>query len=244
MNGANDESRKRNQFGDYEDISNMKPEDWSYRWGKSHTQFHMPKIHPMLSKHYDTLTGQRKNLRIFLPLCGKAVDMKMLSDEGHDVVGLECAEKGCMEFFQEQNIPYTTTDLTECSGKVFKATDNRKLTIYCCDFFKISSKILGQFDCVWDRGSFVAIPVTLRKQYSNVITPMMHSDTIYLMDTFLLDHIVFAGPPFNCTEDHLNKTFGAQMDIKKIDERDAFGEWQRSWGLTSFIEQLYLLKKK
>lgn len=43
-----------------------------------------------------------------------------LSDEGHDVVGLECAEKGCMEFFQEQNIPYTTTDLTECSGKVFK----------------------------------------------------------------------------------------------------------------------------
>jgi hypothetical protein len=40
------ESRKRNQFGDYEDVANMKPEDWNYRWGKSQTQFHMPKIHP------------------------------------------------------------------------------------------------------------------------------------------------------------------------------------------------------
>lgn len=38
--------RKINQFGDYEDTSNMKPEDWDYRWGKSQTQFHMPKIHP------------------------------------------------------------------------------------------------------------------------------------------------------------------------------------------------------
>lgn len=34
----------------------------------------------MLSKHSDTLTGKRKNLRIFLPLCGKAVDMKWLVD--------------------------------------------------------------------------------------------------------------------------------------------------------------------
>lgn len=32
----------------------------------------------MLSKHSDTLTGKRKNLRIFLPLCGKAVDLKWL----------------------------------------------------------------------------------------------------------------------------------------------------------------------
>jgi hypothetical protein len=47
-------------------------------------------------------------------------DLYRLSDEGHDVVGVECSEKGCTEFFEEQDIPFTTSDLTECSGKVFK----------------------------------------------------------------------------------------------------------------------------
>lgn len=46
--------------------------------------------------------------------------VERLADEGHDVVGLECAEKGCREFFEEQDIPYTTENLTECEGKVFK----------------------------------------------------------------------------------------------------------------------------
>lgn len=243
MNGHK-QDRKINQFGDYEDTSNMKPEDWDYRWGKSQTQFHMPKIHPMLSKHSDTLTGKRKNLRIFLPLCGKAVDLKWLADDGHDVVGLECAEKGCREFFEEQDMPYTTENLTECEGKVFKATTDKKIAIYCCDFFKISSKTLGKFDCIWDRGSFVAIPVTQRKQYSNIITPTMHKDTVYLLDSFLVDNTVFGGPPFNCTEDDIKKAFGSQTDIKKIDERDAFGKWQESWGLKTFVEELYMLKMK
>uniref|UniRef100_A0A8W8LT83 thiopurine S-methyltransferase n=1 Tax=Magallana gigas TaxID=29159 RepID=A0A8W8LT83_MAGGI len=212
MNGHK-QDRKINQFGDYEDTSNMKPEDWDYRWGKSQTQFHMPKIHP-------------------------------LADDGHDVVGLECAEKGCREFFEEQDMPYTTENLTECEGKVFKATTDKKIAIYCCDFFKISSKTLGKFDCIWDRGSFVAIPVTQRKQYSNIITPTMHKDTVYLLDSFLVDNTVFGGPPFNCTEDDIKKAFGSQTDIKKIDERDAFGKWQESWGLKTFVEELYMLKMK
>lgn len=46
--------------------------------------------------------------------------VERLADDGHDVVGLECAEKGCREFFEEQDMPYTTENLTECEGKVFK----------------------------------------------------------------------------------------------------------------------------
>lgn len=46
--------------------------------------------------------------------------VERLADDGHDVVGLECAEKGCQEFFEEQDMPYTTENLTECEGKVFK----------------------------------------------------------------------------------------------------------------------------
>ena len=38
--------RKLNQFGDYEDTSNMSVNDWEDRWNKSQTQFHVSRVHP------------------------------------------------------------------------------------------------------------------------------------------------------------------------------------------------------
>jgi len=35
-----------NQFGDYEDTTNMSCVDWDERWKKNQTQFHMGKVHP------------------------------------------------------------------------------------------------------------------------------------------------------------------------------------------------------
>lgn len=42
----------------------MKPEDWDYRWGKSQTQFHMPKIHP-----YVDMILPLFNFFLFLTMC-------------------------------------------------------------------------------------------------------------------------------------------------------------------------------
>ena len=39
-------ARKLNQFGDYEDVQNMTPGDWEYRWSLGQTKFHMPVVHP------------------------------------------------------------------------------------------------------------------------------------------------------------------------------------------------------
>lgn len=37
---------KLNQFGDYEDTTNMSVNDWEDRWNKSQTQFHVNRTHP------------------------------------------------------------------------------------------------------------------------------------------------------------------------------------------------------
>ncbi|KAK3092103.1 hypothetical protein FSP39_025219 [Pinctada imbricata] len=143
----------------------MTVKDWTYRWEKDQTQFHMSKIHPMLAKHIDALTEGKKRLRFFVPLCGKTVDMRWLAEQGHEVIGLEAVEKGCREFFVEQKIPYSVKDLQNCKGKIFKATDDKKIQLYCCDFFDLERLSLGTFDCIWDRGSFVAVAVKERKRY-------------------------------------------------------------------------------
>ena len=44
MNGT--EKRRLNQFGDYEDVTNMTVDDWEYRWKLEQTQFHVQRVHP------------------------------------------------------------------------------------------------------------------------------------------------------------------------------------------------------
>lgn len=239
-----EKGRKLNQFGDYEDATNMSVDDWEDRWNKAQTQFHVTRVHPMLEKHYHELTGGNTSLRIFLPLCGKSIDLKWLADKGHDVVGCEGVDLGCLEFFEEQNIPYTRQPLSGIEGAVYKATDGKKITLYRCDYFQLTSKLTGTFDCVWDRGSFVAIPTQRRQEYVNVTLPLLKNNTKYLLDCFLVDNKVFGGPPFNCTEEEVSKFFGKKCKSKKIDTKDAFTKWQESWGIKSFVEEVYMLTPK
>uniref|UniRef100_UPI001EAED724 probable thiopurine S-methyltransferase n=1 Tax=Oncorhynchus gorbuscha TaxID=8017 RepID=UPI001EAED724 len=47
---------------------------------------------------------ERKGVRFFFPLCGKAVDIKWLADMGHPVVGVDIAEMGIRQFFEDQKL--------------------------------------------------------------------------------------------------------------------------------------------
>ncbi|OWF35528.1 probable thiopurine S-methyltransferase [Mizuhopecten yessoensis] len=249
MSNANviDETRgkspKVNQFGDYEDTTNMSCKDWNERWGKKQTQFHMPKVHPMLSKCIDRLTDGKKNLRFFVPLCGKSMDLNWLLEQGHEVVGCDCSEAGCKEVFERDSIPYTTEYRQNVKSTLLKATD-RKLSLYVGDFFQLQRKELGEFDCVWDRGSLVAVPVKKRQEYADIILSIMTNETRYLLDCFLVNNDIFGGPPFNCTEEEVNKYIGHQCRVEKIEERDAMTNWQKTWGLKSFVEEVYMIRLK
>lgn len=242
MNGT--EKRRLNQFGDYEDVTNMTVDDWEYRWKLEQTQFHVQRVHPMLQKHLEKLTQGKIRQRIFLPLCGKSIDIKWLSDQGHEVVGNEAVAMGCQQFFEEQNIPYKIEPLNDINGDVYKATDGSSITLYRCDFFDMSRDLCGQFDAVWDRGSFVAIPVADRKRYATKIQSLLKDDSRYLLDCFLIDNDVFGGPPFNCEEEDVKKNFGEICSVKKVDIKDVFGKWQESWGVKSFFEEVYFLEPK
>ncbi|XP_069127814.1 probable thiopurine S-methyltransferase [Argopecten irradians] len=238
------EKKRINQFGDYEDTSEMSCSDWNERWKKEQTQFHVPKVHPMLEKHIDRLTDGKTNLRIFVPLCGKSIDLKWLADQGHEVVGCDCSETGCKEVFERDNIPYTNEYRHNVKSKLLKATD-RKLSLYVGDFFNLQRKELGEFDCIWDRGSFVAIPVTKRQEYADIILSIMTNETRYLLDCFKVDNTYFGGPPFNCTETHVKECFDTQCRVEKIDDRDALTKWQTEvWKVDTFLEELYMIRLK
>ena len=51
-----------------------------------------------------------KEIRFFVPLCGKSVDMKYLIEAGFEVVGCEGVEKAVVEFFEENKIDFKKTE--------------------------------------------------------------------------------------------------------------------------------------
>ncbi|ELT90016.1 hypothetical protein CAPTEDRAFT_225489 [Capitella teleta] len=150
-----------------------------------------------LLKHASTLkagatllTQGRKQQKIFVPLCGKSLDMKWLLDEGHTIVGVEYVPKAVMEFFKEQNIQYTVHEVPAISGTLYKSSDGR-LRLYCCDFFTFNSEIESGFDAVWDRASFVAIPADRQIEYADIILSLMSPHARYLMESYeYLDNFV------------------------------------------------------
>ncbi|XP_076462815.1 thiopurine S-methyltransferase-like [Babylonia areolata] len=110
---------------------------WIKRWNDRDRSFHDQRIHPMLQKHHKQVVDGRSHLTVLVPMCGKSWEIKWLADQGHTVIGVEVAQRAIEEFFEEQNIPFTSSPLPAAEGTLFQSEDT-KVQIYCCDFFKMS----------------------------------------------------------------------------------------------------------
>ena len=80
----------------FDEIYEKKTDEWS-----------IPNVNELLIKSLPKLTGGRTNLDLFLPLCGKSLDMVWLADKGHSVTGVEWSELAIKQFFEETKLEYT-----------------------------------------------------------------------------------------------------------------------------------------
>jgi len=88
------------------------------------TGWHLKEVNPLLVKHFHLLVDGRKNVSVFVPLCGKSVDLKWIHDRGHRVIGLEFDEKVVEELFLESGI--SVAAVTKCADlKMFSNEDRR-----------------------------------------------------------------------------------------------------------------------
>lgn len=53
--------------------------DWLKRWDENRIGFHQSNINPYLQKYFDVFSSSENN--IFVPLCGKSLDMIWLSSK-------------------------------------------------------------------------------------------------------------------------------------------------------------------
>lgn len=137
---------------------------WADRWTQEKIGWHKSDVNNQLIENLSKLCGETGSKKFFIPLCGKTVDIPYLCAQGHRVFGVEAVPMAIEALNTEQSLglkfnPQLST----------YATDDGKITIYCGDIFTCPFEKFGPFDCVWDRGSFVAFDYPFRPAYKEMM---------------------------------------------------------------------------
>ncbi len=132
---------------------------WQQSWREQNTAFHQKVVNPHLIKFWSRL-GLRSTDRVFVPLCGKSLDLLWLAQQGHAVIGVELSPLAVRAFFRENRLQATRTRI----GK-FTLWEHGCIGILCGDFFQLSAADLGDIAAVFDRASLTALPDEIRGAY-------------------------------------------------------------------------------
>lgn len=182
----------------------MTSEDWAARWRDGRTGFHEGRPNELLQRHVGALRGAR---RILVPLCGKAVDLKFLADQGHEVVGVELVEDAVVAFFAEHGL----TPATHRRGPL-TLYEAGAITLVVGDFFAVTNDVVGALDGFYDRAAMIALPPDVRTRYVQHLRSLTAGPGIVI--SFDYPQELMAGPPFSVSEADVRAHYdGRQVDL-------------------------------
>jgi thiopurine S-methyltransferase len=132
---------------------------WQQCWRDQQTDFHQKEVNKLLTRFWRGLDLAHGS-RVFVPLCGKSLDMIWLAQQGHEVIGLELSSVAVHAFFRENNMQPSQRNIGQ-----FTLWQFGKISIYCGDYFLIGQADLGAIDVVYDRAALTALPEDIRRLY-------------------------------------------------------------------------------
>ncbi|MDD5215516.1 MAG: thiopurine S-methyltransferase [Methylococcales bacterium] len=132
---------------------------WLQLWRDQRIDFHQFHVNPLLEKFWSKLDLVH-NSRVFVPLCGKSLDMIWLAEQGHEVIGVELSQVAVQDFFRENGLE----PIKQKQGE-FMLWKSGRISILCGDYFALHKTDLGVFDSVYDRAALTALPEKIRRIY-------------------------------------------------------------------------------
>ncbi len=144
--------------------------DWIARWQEGKIGWHKNQLNSRLIEFIDCLKLS-VNACVFVPLCGKNVDMLYFLDNGFKVLGVELSELATRQFFVENKLRFST----KRSGK-FVIYSAKNIDIYCGDYFDFDASMLSKVSAVYDRASLISLPLVLRAKYAAHLYAIIPTD--------------------------------------------------------------------
>ncbi len=194
----------------------MNPEFWHKRWQEKRIGFNQSAVNPLLTEyinHLDLAAGSR----IFVPLCGKSIDMVWLAAQGYDVVGVELVESAVKEFFSENRILYTIINHPRNPNIKYYhwQHENQKIEILVADIFSLSIEDIDYIDAVYDKAALIALPADMRPDYSEQIRKVS-DNAPQLLITLDYDQSKKEGPPFSINSEQLQQYYGSHYQLCEL----------------------------
>ncbi len=215
----------------------MKKDFWLERWEREEIGFHQSEINSHLRQYWQEL-HLAPDSEVFVPLCGKSIDMLWLRRQGHSVLGVELSDIAVQAFFAENG--YTPHHVTH---EKFNACEADDIRVLCGDFFDLNKDDLAKVVAVYDRASLVALPPDMRERYVNHLASILPPATKILLITFDYTQAEMSGPPFAVSADEVAALYSKYAEVRLLAELDVLAQNPRfqERGLSRIQENIFLL---
>ncbi|MBS1201298.1 MAG: thiopurine S-methyltransferase [Proteobacteria bacterium] len=192
----------------------MQADFWLERWRQRQIGWHQPDFHPALEKYWPTL-GIDPSARVFVPLCGRSLDMIWLARRGHPVLGVELSPIAASEFFGHEALSASPS----VAGRFIRHAAG-PYEILQGDFFDLTPAMAGAIGAWYDRAALIALPPDLRVRYADRIAGMLAPGTCGLLITAEYAQEKMAGPPFAVMADEVHALFDAGFEVELLERQD------------------------
>ena len=213
--------------------------NWHDFWSREgNPGFHQAGVNTYLEQFislFDLAPGDT----VFLPLCGKSVDMLWLAQQGFKVIGVELSEVAIKAFFKESALHY---EIESIPG--FTRYDSANISLYHGNFIDLKAQHLSSCKLVYDRASIVAIEPSNRPVYSQHMLNLIPGETSMLLVLLEYDQSVISGPPFSVPVAEVESYYSDLYDIQTLLSQELI-EKEPRWrekGLESFRETVLKLE--
>jgi len=233
----------------------MDAEYWQQKWDEEKIGFHQADTNKRLVTFWPQVSfaersrakpsGAVQESCVFVPLCGKSLDMLWLHKQGHQVLGIELSDKAVQAFFSENHLGYDTRQDGQFTYYVGNG-DALGITIMVGDYFALTPDHCQPCDAFYDRASMIAMPPDMRERYTDHLATLMPAGSEGLLLTISYDQSRMQGPPFSVTSESVQKLLGNTFNIKRLAffcGPERLGNL-RDRGLETLEERVYLLKRK
>jgi len=194
----------------------MNNEQWIQRWEEKNINFHDKSVNSLLIKHFKTLNLKHSS-NIFVPLCGKTLDISWLLMLGHNVVGVELSEIAVKELFEEL---YILPKISEENGMI--CYQNIGIRIFVGDIFNLDIKMLGNIDAIYDRAALVALEKETRIKYTQHLKNISsHAPQILICCEY--DQSLMNSTPYCINENEIKEHYENDYNIKLLERKNIEG---------------------
>lgn len=194
----------------------MEEQFWQQRWTNNQIAFHKAEVNPLLLRNLPSLV-LAAGAPVFVPLCGKSLDLHWLLAQGYRVAGAELTQTAVDQLFDELRV---TPQVVKLGALARYKADS--ITIFQGNIFDLTREMLGAVDAVYDRAALVALPEPMRTRYAAHLMTIT-SRAPQLLICYEYDQACADGPPFSVTETEVRERYGDAYTLRLLERASVEG---------------------